>query len=87
MYSLRTRNAQGDHNYRLNRTAEEQLLENIIMRNHVANTHADENREHSDKRLRANVLKQKEASKSHRCTQSTTSHINMYIISLSCIRI
>lgn len=53
----RTQIAQTIHNRRLNITAEDQLVENLNFRNHAKNTRTNENREHRNKRVRANALR------------------------------
>jgi len=54
---LRTRNAQFVHNYRLNRSAEDQLTDNGNVRNQTAITRANESKELRNERRRANALR------------------------------
>jgi len=58
-----TQNVQRSHNYRLNRTTKQQLVDNLNLRNHVVNTHPNENWELHNEWLWVNAssLRQREA--------------------------
>jgi len=67
----RTRNSQLVHNYRLNRSAEDQLTDIENVRNQTAITRANESQEQRNKRRRANIETKTGPSTSHRLIQNT----------------